>query len=242
MEDRLPCVVVTRGGAGDFWLHADLSEAGEHPVSQFGDAYLYSPESVSESFPPTELPGFVDRLGDDSLSSAVRSWGDYPKDYRGTILGRIWERVQRVAKPAPTDPKVIVALVRGARRQMIESVTAYRPDPPIFGGGKPTRSSRMSKQTTQAETTETDAAVADKASKSGGRGVRKYAGGSRIAMGQNSEGRQYGPEFNPKKVGSLSHERFARYREGMTVDEAMAQGLGSKDFDYDSKKGFISIV
>ena len=46
---------------------------------------------------------------------------------------------------------------------------------------------------------------------------------------------------NPKKPGSASFDRFALYRVGMTVNEAIAAGVKREDiaWDSDSKRGFI---
>jgi hypothetical protein len=45
---------------------------------------------------------------------------------------------------------------------------------------------------------------------------------------------------NPKRPGSKAHERFARYRVGMTVGEAKADGL-SRDIRHDLARGYIKI-
>jgi len=46
---------------------------------------------------------------------------------------------------------------------------------------------------------------------------------------------------NPKKPGSASFDRFALYRVGMTVNEAIAAGVKREDiaWDSESKRGFI---
>lgn len=44
---------------------------------------------------------------------------------------------------------------------------------------------------------------------------------------------------NPKKPGSASYDRFARYVAGMTVTEALAAGVSSADVKWDSERGFI---
>ena len=44
---------------------------------------------------------------------------------------------------------------------------------------------------------------------------------------------------NPKKPGSKSYERYAAYREGMTVSEAIAAGVTSADVKWDHDHGFI---
>ena len=46
---------------------------------------------------------------------------------------------------------------------------------------------------------------------------------------------------NPKKVGSKSYERFALYREGMTVQEFLLLGGTSGDIRYDVEHGFIRV-
>lgn len=48
---------------------------------------------------------------------------------------------------------------------------------------------------------------------------------------------------NPKKPGTASHDRFALYRVGMTVNEAIAAGVKREDIAWDSdpKRGFITL-
>ena len=46
---------------------------------------------------------------------------------------------------------------------------------------------------------------------------------------------------NPKKPGSASYDRFAKYREGMTVSEAIAAGVTMADVKWDSERGFICL-
>lgn len=48
-------------------------------------------------------------------------------------------------------------------------------------------------------------------------------------------------EKNPKREGSASHTRFAAYKTGITVAEALAAGLTTGDFHHDVAHGFISI-
>lgn len=47
---------------------------------------------------------------------------------------------------------------------------------------------------------------------------------------------------NPKREGTTSHDRFALYRDGMTVKEAKDAGVKAADISYDSAKGFISVT
>jgi hypothetical protein len=48
-------------------------------------------------------------------------------------------------------------------------------------------------------------------------------------------------EANPKREGSESYKRFALYKDGMTVEEALTKGLTRPDLAWDTKHQFISI-
>jgi hypothetical protein len=47
---------------------------------------------------------------------------------------------------------------------------------------------------------------------------------------------------NPKRAGSGSYKRFEYYTDGMTVQEALEEGVTPANLDYDNKKEFIKIV
>lgn len=46
---------------------------------------------------------------------------------------------------------------------------------------------------------------------------------------------------NPKKQGSASYDRFALYREGMTVQEFLEAGGTTGDVKWDTERGFIKL-
>lgn len=69
----------------------------------------------------------------------------------------------------------------------------------------------------------------------------KYSETSVIKLLSDKDGKQYGPEHNPKKPGSNSAVRFAKYVDGMTVKEAKEAGLYG-DLTYDVKHNYIEIV
>lgn len=46
---------------------------------------------------------------------------------------------------------------------------------------------------------------------------------------------------NPKKPGSQSHERYAIWRVGMTVSEALAAGLTGADVKWDTERGYVKL-
>lgn len=48
-------------------------------------------------------------------------------------------------------------------------------------------------------------------------------------------------QTNPKRPNSASHERFAKYKPGMTVAEALKAGVTKADLVWDQKKGFIKL-
>ena len=47
-------------------------------------------------------------------------------------------------------------------------------------------------------------------------------------------------DANPKKPGSASAERFAKYEDGMTVADYRAAGGTAEDLAWDRKKGFVT--
>ena len=73
--------------------------------------------------------------------------------------------------------------------------------------------------------------------------VGGFALTAKISLGQNGEGKKYdASENNPKRKGSKSHAKFAKYRDGMTVEQAAAAGITGADLSWDTKHGFIKIA
>jgi hypothetical protein len=62
-----------------------------------------------------------------------------------------------------------------------------------------------------------------------------------ITMGKDPEGKNYGPDNNPKRAGSAANTRFALYKSGMTIQQALDAGITRGDINWDSKQGFINI-
>jgi hypothetical protein len=69
----------------------------------------------------------------------------------------------------------------------------------------------------------------------------KYSDTSVIKLLTDKDGKQYGPENNPKKPGSNTAARFAKYVDGMTVKDAREAGIYG-DLSYDAAHNFIEIV
>lgn len=72
--------------------------------------------------------------------------------------------------------------------------------------------------------------------------VGGFALTAKISLGQNGEGKKYdGGDNNPKRKGSKSFDKFAKYKDGMTVEQAAAAGITGADLSWDTKHGFIKI-
>lgn len=62
-----------------------------------------------------------------------------------------------------------------------------------------------------------------------------------IHMGQDEAGTPFGSKNNPKRQGTASYDRFAKYKEGISVQKALEAGVTPADIRHDLKKGFISL-
>lgn len=63
-----------------------------------------------------------------------------------------------------------------------------------------------------------------------------------ISMLADKEGKLYGKDNNPKRKGSASEARFAKYKDGMTVAKAKEAGLSAADISYDADHGYIKLT
>lgn len=63
-----------------------------------------------------------------------------------------------------------------------------------------------------------------------------------ITLLSDEHGVKYGADNNPKRTGSSSAERFAKYRDGLTVADAKEVGLSVSDIRYDVAHGYISLT
>jgi len=67
----------------------------------------------------------------------------------------------------------------------------------------------------------------------------KHSVTSVITFGKDAEGKNYGPDNNPKRANSAAHARFALYKSGQTIQQALDAGVTRGDINWDSKQGFI---
>ena len=226
-------VVLTRGGYGDAWLHDTVRDADIHPITQYGDPILASADDLRAVLRLSEVRRVAESLGDratvaeaEFLISAGRS--------AGQAHDMLWETLLRRAPVPPADPAEIVSIVRRDREWTREN--GMRVFPEKIGV----------RLMSEAELTEGTEAVAkpEKVKKERAPLSRraKYHDDRVINFGANEEGVAYnGTDKNPKRPGSKAFDMFSRYRNGMTVREAKDAGLDGRDFDFDLKRGFITM-
>lgn len=65
----------------------------------------------------------------------------------------------------------------------------------------------------------------------------------KITFGKDAEGKPYnGKDNNPKRAGSKGAERFAKYKDGMTIQQASDAGITAADLSWDTGKKFIVVA
>jgi hypothetical protein len=221
-ESRLTCVAITRGGVGSLWKFRSVIDADTHPLVQVGDAILSSEDDMMSTFRLPELADLAARLDSPHLATAIRSWtGQVARQDHLHYVQKLWALVQRQASPPPGDPAEIVRLIRQDRTETRSTGVTVRLHP-----------SARSQHNMTEEATKTRPPAREP----------KIATTGVITFGKNAEGVEYGVENNPKRAGSAANERFARYKAGMTVAEAIEAGVTRADINWDVKQGFIIVA
>lgn len=225
----MTCVAVTREGWGNFYAFDSKEEAHNHALIQYGDAVMDGPEDLLRNYNLLEIGRLLSRLGDERLRLAtLRSiHPDLGLSYTQRIKllrersREIWDLVLSQAQRPPSDPETIIRLVQADRQSLTESTMDEK---------------------TQDTTKKSKAEKAPKEKKEPK--PPRYTAQSIVHLLSDADGKQYGPDHNPKRAGSASAERFARYRDGITVGELLDHEAQTKvfaDLDYDVSKGFIEI-
>lgn len=207
-------VAVTRNGRGDFWLFSSAQEAWRHPLVQYGDAVLESPDDVPRMYNRCFIRGLLERLAQPDLTEEfdlLQSETEL-RDFYSKKSSRILSLMTRLASEVPEDPAEVI-------RQIVHDRDHYN------DGLTEKKERHMSGETEE---------------KTKKRGA--YPEDAVITMGSDSEGNAYGPENNPKRKGSASFDRFALYSDGMTVAQFVDAGGRTADLKYDADKGFISVA
>lgn len=225
-------IAVTRNGLGDFYSFQTRSAADLHPIVQYGDVICDGPESVARQYNQLEMPDLLRRLGNEGFRGEVLAAISSSLGWVGAMQRYspgIWDAMVRIASRPPTDPaEVVSVVVRDRKLSIIESMSRER-------GEK--------KMTAEDQVKEPKAAKEPKAPKE--RAEPTTMGGYKltdtITLLADKEGKPYGADNNPKKAGSQTHARFAKYVTGQTVKDAYDAGVAAGDFAYDVSKNFISI-
>lgn len=71
--------------------------------------------------------------------------------------------------------------------------------------------------------------------------VAGYAPTAKVTLLADQEGKKYGKDNNPKRSGSASASLFEKYKDGMTVQQAVDAGLTAAALRWDADHKFISI-
>lgn len=231
------CVAITRDGHGDIWAFNSFTEADTHPLIQYGDRIIDGPKKISTRLTLAEIPRILRRVGRSDLADTVQSCFDAPTHTQRVrrvdeYSKFIWTALLEKARPAPNNPEELVQLIVRDRKLSIQESKKMEAENP----------------TTEAATEATAAPKAKKAKAPKAEGeaaapkAERYNREHKIRLLSNAEGVKYGPENNPKRAGSASHDRFAMYEDGMTIGAAIEKGVKTDDIAWDTKKGFIEVV
>ena len=221
----MACLVVTQNGLGSVLLFKSKTEARLHPVPQAYDVFAENPRDLVNQYGRNEIePLLRFALGRDRsrVVDALEGWrsAPLPKELPFEFCETIWMMyVDKAVKPQ-TDAVDIVNTIKEDRRALETKSLRSRPEsenpgeyPPIVKPkGNRTMTTAAAEKKTRAPRTPDDATITLKTDK------------------------------NPKRAGSKSFERFAAYKDGMTVKEAKEAGITAADIDYDSKHDYISIT
>lgn len=224
------CVAVTRGGWGEVWGFESPDQAESHPLVQYGDAVVSSPEDTVECWNYLFLPRMcTEVLGDTAMDAQLRESIDsapdhHTRDARVAVGGQeVWAVLQRSARTPPNDPAELVRKIADDRRLHNE----WRD-----------RETKRRTSMTQAAATTTTTAAAPKEKKIAG-----FATTAKISFGKDKDGKSYDTnDNNPKRAGTKSGDRFAKYKDGMTLEQAVAAGVTAADVKWDLGKGFIKVA
>lgn len=216
-------IVVTRNGRGDVYIATSFAEANHHPLVQYGDVVARGPAELLDLWTVPELVRlgltlFTEvsptRAGFERVDMMPGGW-DERRSALQPLMGALWGALAAAAQPLPDDPQVTCDLVRRDRQLMEMS---------------------MAKAAKNGETT-TKAKPEPKPKTHGG-----FKPEQKITMQKDKDNKPYGGDNNPKRPGSNAAKLFAKYKNGMTVEEFIAAGGTGAALKYDSDHGYIKVA
>lgn len=118
----------------------------------------------------------------------------------------------------------------------------YRPT--TWGADRPHEENDVTDTNKTAAATGTTAAAAAAPAAEKAKTVGGFAMTAKITFGKKEDGKTSydGAENNPKRKGSKSFDKFAKYKDGMTVEDAVKAGITGADLSWDSRHGFIKVA
>jgi hypothetical protein len=187
------------------------------------DIYAISGNDLAEQYGKSfidDLLRFAEGRDRARLVDDFEHWRNGGRSLSPDTKELLWSKVYHASTPPPVDPADIIRIIKEDR--------AFREDRILRSFGTDARSAstvtRKDKSMSEAE-----AAAAT---------ARKRIDENSTIRITTEEGK------NPKRPGSAAYDRFALYRDGMTVKEAKEAGVSATDISYDSapEHGYISLT
>lgn len=216
----MSCILVDGGGTGRVWRMESERSAYDHVLYTPGDVVCSQETHVLDRWGQWDLPMVARIAGDQRAVAWVEEQAQLLRTdgpARAEAASRIWPALLAVAvEPPSEDSELAAELLRSRRRQAQESRAMTDTAPKAAAKAKDTK----------------DATPKEKM-------VAGRPGTSVLRFGKDKEGKPFGPSNNPKREGSATYGRFAKYRDGMTINQALEAGLTEADVGHDMKKGFV---
>lgn len=216
------CIVITRNGRGDAYKFPDRKAARLHPLVQMYDVVAENALELAAQYGKDEaddLLRFAEGRDRSVLINAFEIWKSEPKsrEFPFQIRDMFWSLVVSRSKDPPKDPAELIRIIV-EDRQAIESGIRSRGSESNNPGEFSPNKRKESSMTDEAEKKTRKARVSEDA-------VIKIL-----------------VDKNPKREGSKASERFAYYKDGMTVKAAKEAGVTASDIAYDSEHKFILVT
>lgn len=217
-ESVTHCIVIARNGYGDVWRFFDLKAARLHPIPQMDDVYASSSDQLVAQYgwhQIDDLLRFAEGRDRARLVDAFEIWKGSESTLPVPIRELLWEKVYGISAVPPTDPGEIVRIIKEDR--------AFREGRILRSIGADERSSPVK---SLPPSTQRKREMVE----------RKRIDENSVITVNTEEGK------NPKREGSAAFDRFALYRDGMTVKEAKEAGVTASDIAYDSDEARSYII
>ena len=217
-------LVITRNGEGDVWRVPSLKAARLSPIVQLYDIVAASAESLLQSYGRSGCESLGRRAPVGPLGDRIRrhldAWyaeGGVPSVEMLSSVEELWKLLVSEAREMPSEPSEVVEVIV-ADRVAMESTAI-----------------RLPREETEEFEQVTDENTKDRAPRIHDTMI--------IHMGHDKDGKKYGKDHNPTRVGSSVYDRFAKYKDGMTVKQAKDAGITPGDIKYhaETNRAFITL-